>query len=145
MLVPRNVCTKAALSCLAFAVALLVACGDDPAPEATFLLSQATPTTLEDYELLAQEYRDGAAEIDKLIEALSEAIRLDPDDAGAYAQRGIAYTAKYTVTLGDEDEYEKAINDLSEAIRLDSANIDAYIALGNASDRRANYSPDRLG
>lgn len=54
----------AALSCLALAAALLVACGDDPAPEATFLLSQATPTTLEDYELLAQEYRDGEAEID---------------------------------------------------------------------------------
>ena len=71
-----------ALTCMAL-VALLVACGDDqePMPAATFLLSQAPPSTVEDYMLFAQEFSDGAAEIDKFIGAFSEAIRLDPNDS----------------------------------------------------------------
>ena len=133
---------RAALSCLALAVAPLVACGGDPTPAATFLLSEATPSTVEDYGLLALEYRYGAAEIDKLIEAFSEAISLDPNDAGSYVQRGTAYAAKYT---GDEGEFDKAIRDLNEAIRLESSNPDAYIARGNAYDRRADYALDGLG
>ncbi len=128
---------RAALPCLALAIALLVACGDDPAPTATFLLSEATPSTVEGYGLLAQEYRDRPAEFDKLIEEFSEAIRLDPNDGGAYARRGTAYAAHL--------KFDKAIHDLSEAIRLDSNNIGAYIARGSAYDHWAYYSRDGLG
>ena len=64
-----------ALTCLALA-AVLAACGDDPTPTptATFLLSEAPPSTVEDYMLFVQEFSDGAAEIDKFIGAFSEAI-----------------------------------------------------------------------
>jgi tetratricopeptide (TPR) repeat protein len=49
---------------------------------------------------------------------LSEAIRLDPDDADARDRRGVAYKHK-----GD---YQKALDDFTEAIRLDPGSAQAY-------------------
>ena len=57
------------------------------------------------------------------IEDYSEAIRLDPDDANAYYNRGWDYDE-----LG---EYEKAIEDYSQVIRLDPNATDAYNNRGN--------------
>ena len=50
-------------------------------------------------------------EHDKAIADCTEAIRLDPKDAKAYCNRGVAY--------GSKGEYDKAIADFTEAIRLD--------------------------
>ena len=47
-----------------------------------------------------------------------EAIRLQPDHAGAYLGRGVA---KYALS-----EYADAIRDFDEAIRLQPDNVDAY-------------------
>ena len=52
------------------------------------------------------------------IEDYNEAIRLDPDDANAYYNRGWDYDE-----LG---EYEKAIEDYSQVIRLDPNHTNAY-------------------
>ena len=152
MLAPWSVCSDSApwlraTACSLALAAVFAACGDDPTPTptATFLLSQAPPSTVEDYMLFVQEFSDGAAEIDKFIGAFSEAIRLDPNDSNAYVQRGTAYVGKYTATLAGEGEYEKAIQDLNDAIRLDPYNVDAYIARGNTYDLGTDYSIDGLG
>jgi len=60
----------------------------------------------------------------------SYAIRLNPKDARAYANRGLAYSAK-----GDDD---KAIADYSRAIRLDPTRPEPYYDRGNAYGRRGD-------
>ena len=55
---------------------------------------------------------------DKAIADYNEAIRLDPQYAAAYNNRGNAWV--------DKNEYEKAIADFSEAIRLDPQYAIAY-------------------
>ena len=61
---------------------------------------------------------------DKAIADYDEAIELDPKDAVAYNNRGVAWYAK--------NEYDKAIADFNEAIRLDPEDAVAYINRGNA-------------
>ncbi|OQY45844.1 MAG: hypothetical protein B6242_09400, partial [Anaerolineaceae bacterium 4572_78] len=53
----------------------------------------------------------------------SESIRLDPESAITYYNRGRAYYNLH--------EYEKALTDYSEAIRLDPDDADAYFGRGN--------------
>ena len=53
-------------------------------------------------------------EMDKAIADSSEAIRLDPRMALAYANRGMAWQKK--------GQYDKALGDLNEAVRLDPRN-----------------------
>ena len=71
---------------------LLAGCGDSPAPE--------TPVAKPDPTSLAMiEYNKGVDFYDKedwdtAIACCSEAIRLKPDDADAYYNRGIAYDKK---------------------------------------------------
>lgn len=60
----------------------------------------------------------------KDIEYLSEAIRLKPDDADAYDDRGVAYA-----NLG---QYQRAIDDFNEAIRLKPDFAKAYNNRGGA-------------
>jgi tetratricopeptide (TPR) repeat protein len=55
---------------------------------------------------------------DEAIVDLTEVIRLKPDDAGAYHNRGNAYR--------DKGEYEQAISDLTEAIWLEPYYAGAY-------------------
>ncbi len=57
-------------------------------------------------------------ENDKAIADLNEAIRLDPHDAQAYADRGAAWGAK--------GQLDRALADLNEAIRLEPENDGAY-------------------
>ena len=56
-------------------------------------------------------------DIDRAIQDLDRAIRLDPNYANAFNSRGVAYEAK--------GEYERAIQDLDQAIRLDPDNANA--------------------
>ena len=54
----------------------------------------------------------------RAIQDYAEAIRLDPQNASAYNNRGSAYD--------DLGQYERAIQDYDEAIRLDPQYADAY-------------------
>ena len=63
-----------------------------------------------------------AKQYDKAITDYTEAIRLKPDYAEAYANRAGAYNY--------QGQYEKAIADLNEVIRLQPALADAYLARG---------------
>ena len=56
-----------------------------------------------------------------------KAIRLNPQNAGAYHNRGVAYAR-----LG---QYERAIQDFDEAIRLNPQNAGAYHNRGVAYGR----------
>ena len=73
---------------------------------------------------LIQKHRDGA--FDAAIDAYNEAIRLKPDLAAAYNNRG---TAK-----SDLGRHEEAIADYGEAIRLKRDFAEAYSSRGNAKD-----------
>ena len=57
-------------------------------------------------------------EYDNAIADYNAAIQLDPKDAVAYSNRGVAW--------GIKKEYDKAIADFSEAIRLDPKDVGAY-------------------
>jgi len=68
---------------------------------------------------------------DLAIACFGEAIRADPKNALAYANRGAAYAAK-----GDDT---KVIADCTEAIRLDPQLRDAYINRAQACINKAEY------
>jgi tetratricopeptide (TPR) repeat protein len=63
-------------------------------------------------------------EWDSAIANFTEAIRLNPNFASAYYNRGRAYSMK--------DDRDRAIADYTEAIRLDPNKADAYYFRGNA-------------
>ncbi|MGA2259776.1 MAG: tetratricopeptide repeat protein, partial [Thermoguttaceae bacterium] len=70
-------------------------------------------------------------EWDQAIACLSEVIRLDPKNAMAYNNRGVAYSFQ-----GDDD---KALADLSEAIRLDPKCASAYGSRAGLYSARGDY------
>ena len=61
-----------------------------------------------------------------------QAIRLDPNDASAYNNRGNAYFNK-----GD---YDRAIADYTQAIRLDPNDAVAYNSRGNVYYNKRDYN-----
>jgi tetratricopeptide (TPR) repeat protein len=69
--------------------------------------------------------------LDEAIPYLTERIHSDPNDALAFARRGVVWMAK-----GDLDS---GIKDLSEAIRLAPDNADAHYNRGNAYQARQEY------
>lgn len=73
----------------------------------------------------------GAGDLDGAITDLTEAIRLDPDFADAYFQRGLLY-----VEMLDHDG---VIADFSEVIHRDPQNALAYFYRGNAYNELDNY------
>jgi tetratricopeptide (TPR) repeat protein len=70
-------------------------------------------------------------EQDKAIADHTEAIRLNPQSAIAYYNRGRAWTGK--------SEYDQAIADYSDAIRLDSQYTNAYIDRGLSWDSKGEH------
>ena len=68
---------------------------------------------------------------DQAIADLNQAIRLDPNNAVAYYNRGYAYKLK-----GD---YDRAIADLNQAIRLDPNSVEAYISRGYTYYNKKDY------
>jgi tetratricopeptide (TPR) repeat protein len=61
----------------------------------------------------------------------NEAIRLDPEFAMAYNNRGSAY--------GANKDYDRAIENYNEAIRLDPDYVEAYINRGHAYSEQKDY------
>jgi lipoprotein NlpI len=75
-------------------------------------------------------YADGKGDYDKAIQDYDQAIRLKPDFAGAYNNRGNAYSGK--------GEYDRAIQSFEQAIQLkpdgDAAYVGRAIAYANQED-----------
>ena len=148
MLAPWRVCANSAAwlraaACSLALAALVVACGDDPAPApaAHFLLSQAPPSNFSDYRRLAEEDPAGRETMfENAIERLSKNIGIDSTNVDAYVKRGAAYTAMYVYSGRppdrDEETFELAVNDLTRAIDLDPNNAEAFIGRGNAYEIR---------
>ena len=94
--------------------------------------AQAQPAVTE-ADLTAEEYFErglarNAQDYDAKIADYSEAIRLKPDYADAYYNRGLAYYHK--------GQYDRAIADYDEAIRLKPDYADAYNNRGNAYNNK---------
>ncbi len=70
-------------------------------------------------------------QIDKAIEAYSHAITLNPNNADAYGNRGVAYVSK--------DDYDLAIEDFNKAIQLDPNDAVAYCNHGVAYVNKGDY------
>jgi tetratricopeptide (TPR) repeat protein len=70
--------------------------------------------------------------IDQAIAEFTEAIRLDPQDRGAYHDRAVAY-----IQIG---EYERAIADLTAAAKLEPWFAPIYHNRGSAHAKREDYS-----
>jgi tetratricopeptide (TPR) repeat protein len=68
---------------------------------------------------------------DQAIADFTQALRLDPDNANAYNERGSAYAAK-----GD---YDQALADYNQAIRLDPNDTHAYNNRGLAYAKKKDY------
>jgi tetratricopeptide (TPR) repeat protein len=68
---------------------------------------------------------------DKAIADCDEAIRLNPNDSGAFNNRGNAWT--------DKAEYDKAIADYSAAIRIDPKCAIHWVGRGIASTAKREY------
>ena len=78
------------------------------------------------------------AEPKKAIVDFTEAIRLNPDSAEAYVNRGVTYAKK--------KEYDKAIADYTEAIRFKPDDAKAYVNRSLAYNKKgdkAKVSADR--
>jgi tetratricopeptide (TPR) repeat protein len=88
-------------------------------------MMRAKPYFEEGVGLFDQENYDGA------IRSFTEAIRIHPEYADAYAYRGRSYAGK--------EDYDLAIADCNEAIRIDPLFVLAYISRGNAYSHKGNY------
>jgi len=69
-------------------------------------------------------HRESRIEQEQAISDFNKALEIDPRDADAYINRGIAYQR--------EGKYEQAISDFNEAIEIDPKDADAYILRGHA-------------
>ena len=70
---------------------------------------------------------------DRAIEAYSHVIKLNPNNAATYTNRGVAYINK--------DEFDKAIADYTKAIELDPDFTQAYYNRGVAYYEEGEYDP----
>ena len=90
-------------------IGLVAGCGEGKEPIATSAPATPEPT--------ASAAPGEAAEMDRKIEEYSKAIALDPQDAVAYYNRGIAYY--------DKGDLDRAIADYDQAIALDPQDVAA--------------------
>jgi tetratricopeptide (TPR) repeat protein len=78
----------------------------------------------EEWAAAAAFAQSGTGTVGEVIADYTEALRLNPNDAEAYLNRGNAYA--------DHGEIDKAIADYTEALRLNPNYADAYYNRGNA-------------
>jgi len=79
----------------------------------------------------SKDYDNANKQFDEAINVLNTVIRLDKNDASAYAWRGEAYYRK--------GQYDDAIKDLDKAIRLDPDDGHAYVCRGDAYRKKGQY------
>ena len=72
---------------------------------------------------------------EEAVEEYTEALRIDPEYAGAYYNRGYAY-----YLMG---RYDRSIADYSESLRLEPDDVDAYIRRGTPTQRTIAVSRTR--
>jgi tetratricopeptide (TPR) repeat protein len=82
-----------------------------------------------DFSLAAQSRE---AQLSKAIEDFTSAIRIDPNDSGAYLGRGLAYA--------EAEDYGSAFQDYDRAIALDMRDPIAYFFRGTAHGRRQDFN-----
>ena len=73
---------------------------------------------------------------DEAIKHYTEAIKLNPNYAEAYNNRGIAH-----ITRGREGDYDQAIRDLSQAVELNPNYAEAYFNRGRVHSMKKDYGP----
>lgn len=72
---------------------------------------------------------------EEAVEEYTEALRIDPEYAGAYYNRGYAY-----YLMG---RYDRSIADYSKSLRLEPDDVDAYIGRGTPTQRTIAVSRTR--
>jgi len=139
---------RCALAALAFASTAWLAatpaaaddfesCGKASGGEAIATCTRAIASGRYDDAELAVLFKDRCREwnkrqeSDRAIEDCSQAIRLKPDFAQAFNNRGAAYTFK--------DQYDRAIEDYEQAIRLDPDDADAFNNRGAVYSLKGQY------
>jgi tetratricopeptide (TPR) repeat protein len=85
-----------------------------------------------EYYNRGESYRN-KGDHDRAIADYTEAIRLDPQFAIAYNNRGVSYN-------GGKKDYDRAIADYTEAIRLNPQYALAYNNRGNAYQAKGNQA-----
>jgi tetratricopeptide (TPR) repeat protein len=92
---------------------------------------RANPGDSHGYSMRAKIWQEEKKEYDIALGDYNEAIRLNPNAAQLYNNRGLAWAAK--------QDYDKAIADFNEAIRLDPKLALAYYNQGNALTAKQEY------
>ena len=72
-----------------------------------------------------------AGQYERAIEAFDESIRIDPNYAWAYSNRGSAYV-ELGIARFDTGQFKQAIKDYDEAIHINPNEVDYYFNRGNA-------------
>ena len=75
-------------------------------------------------------------QLDRAIQDYDQAIRLNPNDADAFTNRGVDYA--------DKGQYDRAVQDYNQAIRLDPNSAKAFTNRGRAY-RALGEQASRLG
>jgi tetratricopeptide (TPR) repeat protein len=106
---------------------LLAAVGGGKAPAKT---AAAPAKTAQDFLDSAKAAYD-SGDYDRAISYCSEALRLEPDCAEAYSNRGLVYSGKC--------DYGRAIADFDQAVGLKPDYADAYYNRGNAYSDKGDH------
>ncbi len=115
------------------------------------VFAEATRTTPEVYELYLQAkqriYTRERSEIETAVAELDDAIRLDPNYAPAFAQRGIATMLLSDTQYGDiphDESHRRGKRYIDEALRLGPNSAEAWAALGLYHDRDTEAAIEAL-
>ena len=79
----------------------------------------------------AENNRGAAHAFDKAIQDYSKAIKLNPEDAAAYNNRGLAYA--------DRGEFDAALEDYDKALELKPDYAEVYNNRGNAYFNKGDF------
>src|SRR5260221_14230859 len=79
---------------------------------------------------------DDKGDHDHAIADYTQAIRLDPNYASAYMERGIVYKRL--------KEYDRAVQDFSEAIRIKPENARAYLLRGRSKTEKGDTAAGEI-